>query len=356
VKDLFAVKGYPTTWGAKPFAKQVLDLDATVVERLDAAGAVLLAKLSLGALAMGDVWFGGTTRNPWNVAQGSRGSSAGSAAATAAGGVVFALGTETLGSIVSPSERCGCTSLRPTFGRVSRSGAMSLSWSMDKVGPIARSAADAALVFAAIHGADGEDLAAVDRPFAVAPAADVKGWRVGYLEGPGEQVPQYRRVLLALKALGVRLVPAALPRYPVDAMRFLLHAEAAAAFDELTRSGRDDELTRQEPDAWPNLFRTARLIPAVEYIQAQRLRTRLMADFDAAWTDFDFLVHPSFLGDLLLTTNLTGHPTAVAPAGFRGDGTPYGMSFTGRLMWDDRLLALVAAWQRATDHHRRHPG
>ena len=353
-KDLFAVKGYPTTWGAKPYAAQTIDADAAVVERLDAAGAVLVAKLSLGALAMGDVWFGGRTNNPWNVEQGSSGSSAGSAAAVAAGGVAFALGTETLGSIVSPSERCGCTSLRPTFGRVSRHGAMSLSWSMDKVGPLCRSAADAALVFRAIHGADPRDPASVDAPFAVA-APDVKGWRVGYLEGPGERVPEYRKVLEELKALGVVLVPADLPRYPVAAMRFLLMAEAAAAFDELTRDGLDDRLTRQDPAAWPNQLRTARLIPAVEYIQAQRMRTRLMEDFGKAWDGFDFLVHPSFLGDLLLTTNLTGHPTAVAPAGFRDDGTPYGMSFTGRLLWDDRLLALVAAWQRTTDHHRRRP-
>ncbi len=378
-KDLLAVAGSPTTWGSRPFADQVIDADATVVRRLDEAGAVLLAKLSLGELAWGDVWFGGMTRNPWKPEEGSSGSSAGPAAAVAAGGVVFAIGSETLGSIVSPSARCGCSSLRPTFGRVSRAGAMALSWSMDKLGPMARSARDAALVFAAIAGEDAADdatlaaRAAPEFPAAGAMAApaggsaggvpgfrppgpvDVKGWRVGYVpEVFGPDVAE-RSVLDELSALGVELVPVELPRAPLGDLLVILSAEAAEAFDRLTLDGQDELMARQVDQAWPNVFRCARLIPAVEYLRAQRVRRRLMRDMDALMASVDVLVHPSDDDAPLIIGNLTGHPTFVAPCGFRDDGTPRSISFTGRLFDEARLLALGEAWQASTEHHRRHP-
>jgi Asp-tRNA(Asn)/Glu-tRNA(Gln) amidotransferase A subunit family amidase len=350
-KDLLATRGVRTTWGAEPFADQVLDLDATVVKKLDAAGAVLIAKLSLGALAWGDVWHGGTTKNPWNPEQGSSGSSAGPASATAAGGVVFAIGSETLGSIVSPSTRCGTSSLRPTFGRVSRHGAMALSWSMDKLGPLGRSARDCALVFDAIRGSDGLDPTARDAPFAWAGPVDVRGWKVGIPKGAFEDAAA--PVLAELRALEVELVEVELPSYPVDEMMIVLNAEAATAFDELTRDGRDDQLARQVRRAWPNAFRVARLIPAVEYLRAQRLRTQLMLDMDKALSGVVALVHPSFAAKLLAITNLTGHPTFVAPNGLReerGKKTPTSISFTGHLDDEARLLALAHAWQAATPY------
>ena len=359
-KDLLAVRGTRTTWGAKPFEEQVIDVDATVVERLDAAGAVLVAKLSLGALAMGDVWFGGRTRNPWDTRQGSSGSSAGSASATAAGCVPFAIGSETLGSIVSPSDRCGTTGLRPTYGRVSRRGAMALSWSMDKLGPLCRSAEDAALVYAAIAGVDARDAHTVDLPVRIPHRAEVAGWRVGILAEAFEESERTAHVLGELEALGVELVPIELPDYPVWPMMIILQAEAAAAFDELTRSGDDDLLTRQDRSAWPNSFRASRLIPAVEYIRANRLRSLLCADVHAALEDVDVLVHPSFGGSALGITNLTGHPSIAMPCGFRGEeergaGTPYSVTFTGKLYDEARLLALAQAWQASTDYHLRHP-
>ena len=354
-KDLLAVAGQPTTWGAAPFAGQRLEQDAEVVRRLDAAGAVLVAKLSLGALAWGDVWFGGRTRNPWNPEQGSSGSSAGPGAATAAGAVVFALGSETYGSIISPSERCGTTGLRPTFGRVPRTGAMTLSWSMDKLGPLTRSATDAALVLAAIVGPDGQDLSVLDLPFAVPVGVDVRGWRVGYDPASFEASPAHAPVLEQLRALGVELVPWRMPEAPLEALMLGLSVEAATAFDELTRDGRDDLLVRQVEQAWPNVFRVARLVPAVEFLRAQRLRTALCRDVHAALGDLVAWVHPSFAGDDLGITNLTGHPAVVMPAGFRDDGTPFGVTFGGRLYDEARLLALADAWQRSTDHHRQHP-
>ncbi len=360
VKDLCAVRGYRTTWGAKPFERQVIDEDAEIVRRLDEAGAVLIAKLSLGALAWGDVWFGGRTRNPWDPRRGSSGSSAGPASAVAAGGVAFAIGSETLGSIVSPSSVCGCSSLRPTFGRVPRSGAMALSWSMDKLGPMCRSIADAALVFAVIQGPDGRDPECVAAPFRLPPPpasgrdpALGRPFRVGYLaERAGD--PAYARVLAELRRIGVRLVPFEIPDWPAREMTLILVCEAAAAFDELTRSGRDDLLVRQVEQAWPNVLRAAHLIPAVEYIRANRLRTLMLRDFVRAMDGLDAVVHPSF-SKLLSMTNLTGHPTAVVPAGFTKKGLPYSISFTGRLFGESRLLALVQAWQEATPYHRRHP-
>jgi Asp-tRNA(Asn)/Glu-tRNA(Gln) amidotransferase A subunit family amidase len=358
-KDLLAVRGTRTTWGAKPFEDQVIDDDAAVVERLDAAGAVLIAKVTLGALAWGDVWFGGKTRNPWNLEQGSSGSSAGPAAAVAAGCAPFAIGSETLGSIVSPSARCGNSSLRPTFGRISRHGAMTLSWSMDKLGPICRSAADAALVFDAVHGADPRDPTTVSLPFtpplAAQGAPDVAGWKVGFLPGAAEDDARYAAVLDDLRGLGAELVPVELPDYPVRDMTFVLSAEAATAFDEFSRQGRGAEMVRQERHAWPNVFRLARLIPAVDYLRANRLRTLLIRDLSAALEGVRALVHPSFAGGLLSATNLSGHPTFVAPYGFREDGTPTSVSFTAPLFGETDLLMLAVAWQRATEHHLRHP-
>lgn len=359
-KDLLSAEGARTTWGARPYAEQILDADATVVRRLDEAGAVLLAKLTLGALAWGDVWFGGKTRNPWNLEQGSSGSSAGSAAAVVAGLVGFAIGSETLGSIVSPCTRTGATGLRPTFGRVGRHGAMALSWSMDKLGPIARSAEDCALVFSAIEGADGLDPTARDAPFGWDPAAPLDSIRVGYLAGAFEEERPAKAfddaAIEALRGLGVELVEVALPEAPpAGALGLVLTVEAAAAFDELTRSGRDDELVRQVADAWPNVFRQARLVPAVEYVQANRLRTRLMEAMEAALADVDVFVTPSFADDLLIVTNLTGHPCVVVPSGYREDGTPVSISFVGNLYRDDDALVVARAWQEATGHHLRRP-
>ncbi len=354
-KDLLAVRGYRTTWGAKPFEDQVIDLDAAVVERLDAAGAVLIAKVTLGALAWGDVWFGGMTKNPWNLQQGSSGSSAGPAAAVAAGCAAFGIGSETLGSIVSPSHRCGNSSLRPTFGRVSRHGAMTLAWSMDKLGPICRSAQDAAIVFAAIHGADPRDPTTVSLPFAAFATPELARMEVGFLPAAFEGNEEFEGVLIELESLGVSLVPLELPEYPVSDMTFVLSAEAATAFDEFSRGDGDDRMVRQERNAWPNVFRHARLVPAVDYLRANRLRTLLIRDFNAALAEVDALVHPSYADDILALTNLTGHPTFVAPCGFRDDGTPFSISFTGKLFGETELLALVRAWQSATDHHLRHP-
>jgi len=374
-KDLLAVPGYPTTWGAEPFREQLRPETATVAARLADAGAVLVAKLTLGALAWGDVWFGGTTKNPWNTEQGSSGSSAGPASATAAGLVGFAIGSETWGSIVSPCTRCGVTGLRPTFGRVSRHGAMALSWSMDKLGPIARSVEDCALVFAAIEGPDGLDDSVVPSPFDWPIPRDVRTLRVGYLpelfdedrsadvedeERRGRIVEWQehdRRVLSTLRELGLRLEPIRLPRdYPVDALAFILSAEAATAFDSLTRSGKDDRLVRQIEQAWPNVFRQAQLIPAVEYIRANRIRTLVMQEMERAMESVDLFVAPTFGGGNLLLTNLTGHPAVVLPNGFRAsDGTPTSITFTGRLNGEAELLAVARAYQQATDFHLVRP-
>jgi Asp-tRNA(Asn)/Glu-tRNA(Gln) amidotransferase A subunit family amidase len=356
-KDLLAVKGYRTTWGAMPYKDQTIDEDATVIKKLDDAGAVLVAKLTMGALAWGDVWYGGMTRNPWNLEQGSSGSSAGSASATAAGLVAFAIGTETWGSIVSPSTRCGDTGLRPTYGRVSRTGAMALSWSMDKIGPICRTVEDCAIVFDAIRGADGADQTLIDAPFNYDPKVDFKKLRIGYLKKLFEEDYDNKAndaaTLAKLRELGCELVPVELPDYPVDAIAFILSAEAAAAFDELTRSGRDDLMVRQTRDAWPNVFRASRFIPAVEYIQANRLRYLIIQDMQKLGVDV--WLSPSFGGSNLLLTNLTGHPCVVLPNGFDEKGSPTSITFMGRLFGEARLLAVAKAYQDATDFHLKHP-
>ncbi|MFV2006024.1 MAG: amidase [Longimicrobiales bacterium] len=358
-KDLLAVKGYRTTWGAKPYEDQVIDENATVVRRLEEAGAVLIAKLTLGALAQGDWWYGGRTRNPWNLEQGSSGSSAGSASSTVAGLVGFSIGTETLGSIVSPATRCGATGLRPTFGRVSRYGAMALSWSMDKIGPLGRAVEDCALVFDAIHGADGKDPTARTLPFnwdAEAPLSDL---RIGFLKRAFESertTDADKAALEVIRSLGIDPVPVELPdEFPLRAMRIILSAEAAAAFDELTLSGRDDLLTRQGRGTWPHTFRTARMTPAVEYIQANRLRTMVMGATEAALDGIDVFITPTFAQGVLLLTNLTGHPTVVLPSGFTEEGTPVSISFVGKLWGDAETLRVARAFQEATDYHLKRP-
>jgi len=362
-KDLIAVEGSPTTWGSPPWRDQRPADDATVVSRLDEAGAVLVAKLSTGELAMGDSWFGGRTRNPWDPEQGSSGSSAGPASATAAGAVAFALGTETYGSIVSPSSVCGCSSLRPTFGRVSRTGVMALAWSLDKVGPMARNVADLGPVLAAIDGGDGVDPTVVARPFVPPGRVDVAGWRVGVSDASFEQFDEDRHVLEELASLGVELVPVELPRLPTREMLLAVVVESAAAFDELTRADRLRELAVQ--DGWPKSFLAARFVPAVEYLRGMRLRTELMVAMEQVMDGLDAIVHPTGAVRMLSIGNLTGRPTVAAPCGFESKPpspeqgsslrTPRSISFTGQLFGESRLLALAAAWQRATSHHLEHP-
>jgi Asp-tRNA(Asn)/Glu-tRNA(Gln) amidotransferase A subunit family amidase len=358
-KDLLAVRGYKTTWGAEPYKDQVIDDTATVVKKLERAGAVLVAKLTLGALAWGDVWYGGMTRSPWNLEQGSSGSSAGSAAATAAGLVAFAIGTETWGSIVSPSTRCGATGLRPTFGRVSRAGAMALSWSMDKIGPICRTVEDCAIVFEAIRGPDGIDQTVLDGSFEYDFRVELEKVRVGYLRDAfDEEYENHDRdaaTLVEMRELGAELVPVDLPEYPVYSLAFVLSAEAAAAFDQLTRSNQDDSMVRQIKNAWPNVFRSSRFIPAVEYIQANRLRHEIIQGMHQVMADVDVYVSPTFGGGNLLLTNLTGHPSVVLPNGFDEKGSPTSITFVGNLYDEATLLAVANAYQRVTEYHKQHP-
>lgn len=361
-KDLLAVKGHPTTWGTPPYRDQMLDYDATVVQRLDAAGAVLIAKLTLGELAQGDRWYGGMTRNPWKLDQGSSGSSAGPASATAAGCMGFAIGSETLGSISSPSTRCGVTGLRPTFGRVPRTGAMALSWSMDKLGPLARSVEDCALIFAAMHGPDGADQTVHAAPFNWDGNAPLAGLRVGYVksafDAPVDRHPTKPfddAALDTLRGLGLDLIPVEIPDLNYNAMRIILTAEAGAAFDELTRSGRVRELVQQGAGAWPNSFRTARFIPAVDYLNANRVRTLAIQQWDTLMQTVDVIVAPTNSGQLT-ATNLTGHPAVILPNGFRPtDGTPVSLTFLGRLFGEESLLRVANAYQKATPHHTKHP-
>jgi Asp-tRNA(Asn)/Glu-tRNA(Gln) amidotransferase A subunit family amidase len=364
---LIVVKKTKTTWGARPFRDQEIDETATVVEKLDEAGAVLVAKLSLGALAWGDVWYDATTKNPWNLAQGSSGSSAGPAAAVSAGCVPFAIGSETLGSIVSPSTRCGVTGHRPTFGAVSRHGAMTLSWTMDKLGPIARSALDCALVYDALRGAEDRDPATVDVPFPFDPDRSIGDLRVGYLEDAFrhdyDNKSADQQTLTVLERLGGDLKPVAWDvDVPVDALLNTLDVEAAAAFDELTRSEGIDEMVRQGKDTWPNVFRTARFVPAVEHVQMNRLRVELMEQVHATMRELDVLVSPSFGGNTLGITNLTGHPCVCIPNALRpveegpeGRRQPGSISFVAPLYKDHRALRLAHAVQQETEVHTRRP-
>ena len=339
-KDLLATRGYPTGWGAMPFKDQVLDVDATIVQRLEQAGAVLIAKLTLGALASGDVWHGGVTKNPWDTSEGSSGSSAGAGAATAAGLVGFSIGSETMGSIVSPSTRCGVTGLRPTFGRVSRHGAMALCWSMDKLGPMCRSVEDCALVLSAIYGQDGMDATLSPRAFAWDPALDPRSLRIGYVasafeaadEGEtgehhrpqGEELQRANQVnsaavLDVMRAEGYELIPIELPATDMQGLWLILYAEAAAAFDAITRDGQVDTLVRQDDEAWPNQFRAARFIPAVEYINANRFRTQLMRDMAQLMDSVDVFIVPSFGANALQITNFRGIPASSCPTASRTD-------------------------------------
>jgi Asp-tRNA(Asn)/Glu-tRNA(Gln) amidotransferase A subunit family amidase len=361
-KDILAKKGYKTTWGSVPYQDQTLDVDATVIQRLEAAGAVLCVKTSVGELAMGDVWFGGKTRNPWKTENGSSGSSAGTASAVSAGLIPFGIGTETLGSIVSPSTVCGTTGLRPTFGRVSRYGAMALSWSMDKIGPIARSVDDCALVFNAIYGPDGNDLTVMAAPFQYSPLASLKGMRIGYVKKAFESNYATRAndslTLQVLRNLGAELVPFELPTgVPANRISFLLGAEAAASFDELTRSGKDDKMVRQLKNAWPNEFRSSRFVPAVEYIQANRARTKLINEMamQLKTANLDVYISPTYAGGNLTLTNLTGHPCVVLPNGFNKQNTPSSITFMGQLFEEGKVLAVAKAYQDATDWHKKHP-
>jgi len=412
-KDLLATKGYRTTWGAGGFENQTLEEDAAVVKRLDDAGAVLVAKLTMGALALGDVWFGGVTRNPWNPNQGSSGSSAGPASATAAGCVTFSIGSETLGSIASPASRCGCTGLRPTFGLVPRTGAMTLSWSMDKLGPICRTVEDCALVLDAIYGPDGRDRTVHPAAFNWDADFDWRKLRIGCLtsdfehpklpQEPTKQEPaktpeqqrkreedkkrreslrariEYDRkyndaALMKLRQMGVNLVALELPKFPYDALRIMLNAESAAAFDDLTRTGRDKLLTSQTDHDWPNSFRVSRFIPAVEYIQAARARTFVMQAMAKLFDEVDVIVAPTMGSDQLVITNLTGHPAVILPNGLRGPdapkppsddptdfqnaggpGTTTSITFLGKLYGEAELLAFARAYQEATGFHLNHP-
>ena len=357
-KDLLAVPGYKTTWGATTHKDQIIDETATIIKKLEDAGAVLVAKLTLGALAWGDVWFGGKTRNPWNMEQGSSGSSAGPGSATAAGLVGFSIGSETWGSIVSPATRNGVTGLRPTFGTVSRSGAMALSWSMDKLGPMCRSVDDCALIYSVIKGTDGLDLSVVDVPFQVPLKKELRSLRIGYIESAFNDTntaDNDRAVLTRLRELGFKLVPIELPEFPTSSLSFLLNVEAAAAFDEMTRNNKDDELVRQVKWAWPNVFRTARHVPAVEYIQANRARMILNQKMSELFKNIDVYVVPSFWGDNLLRTNLTGHPCVVLPNGFNEKGSPTSISFIGDLYKDGEVIAVSHAYQRGTGWHKKYP-
>jgi len=358
-KDLLATKGIKTTWGSVPYKDQVFDYDATVIKRLEDADAVLLAKLTMGELAWGEVWYGGMTRNPWNIKEGSSGSSAGSAAATSAGLVAFSIGTETWGSIVSPSTVCGTTGLRPTYGRVSRTGAMALSWSMDKIGPICRTVEDCALVFNAIHGPDGEDQTLFDLPFNYTPAIDLKGLKIGYLtkefEAEKTNLANDSLTLVKLTQMGATLVSVEMPKSFTPDLNIILSVDAGAAFDELTRSGKDDLLVRQIKDAWPNVFRLSRFIPAVEYIQANRVRWLAIQEMKTLMDSVDILIAPSMEGDNSLLTNLTGHPVVVVPNGFSKEGTPTSISFIGRLFDEATICAVAKKYQDATGFHLKHP-
>jgi Asp-tRNA(Asn)/Glu-tRNA(Gln) amidotransferase A subunit family amidase len=397
-KDLLAVAGYRTTWGAGGFETQSFDYDAEVVKRLDAAGAVLIAKLSMGALAQNDGWFGGRTRNPWNPAQGSSGSSAGSASATSAGCVGFSIGTETLGSISSPSTRCGVTGLRPSFGLVPRTGAMALSWSMDKIGPITRSVEDCAIVLNTIYGPDGHDLSVQAAAFNPDLTMDIHKLKVGYIKSsfdepkmpePGandteqraaqrklqyeRQIYDYqyaKKSLTVLKEMGIDLLPMEMPKFPFSSLTPMLEAEAAAAFDSLTVSGRDALLTGQTPGDWPNTFRVARMYSAVDYINASRARALALAQMTEAFAPFDVIV-TSGQGTQLTATNLCGQPAVIVPNGVRGDdapvaatqganstggpGTPLSLTFLAPLYQDAKAVALAHAYQVKTGFHLLHP-
>ncbi len=361
LKDLFAVKGTKTTWGAEPYKNQVIDNNSYVYTKLHEAGAVLIAKLTLGALAMDDYWFGGRTKNPWNMLEGSSGSSAGSAAVTVAGLVPFAIGTETYGSIISPSTVCGATGLRPTFGSVSRSGAMTLCWSLDKAGPICRSAEDAAIVFYYLHGTDGIDAAAVNMPFNYTGKADLSKMKIAYAKnyfGKKDTLGNEDAVLDVFRKAGAQLIPIDFPDsgiYNFDMIGIVIGSESAAAFDGFTRTGLDDQMTRQGKGEWPNYFRAARFIPAVEYINANRYRYTLMQKVNEVIEKYDVIICPTWVGNQAAITNLTGHPAISLPTGFNKEHTPTSITLIGKLYDEATILSIAKVYQDATQWNKMHP-
>ena len=361
-KDLISVEGYKTTWGAMPYKNQEINHTATIIRKLEEAGAVLIAKLSSGALARGDVWFDGETKNPWDTLQGASGSSAGSGSATSAGLVGFSLGTETLGSITSPSNRNGVTGLRPTYGRVSRDGVMSLSWSMDKVGPICRSAEDCAIVFDVIRGKDSLDVTTREVGFSYDSDIDITTLNVAYLKKDIEKdttevKTNLLKALAILDSLGVQPDSMKLPTdYPFDGFDIILRAEAGAMFDDMVRSGKVDIMVQQTQRSRANSLRQARFIPAVEYLQANRFRRLLIEEINDLFEHYDVIIAPTFSGSRqLLITNLTGHPVVTVPTGFDEKGHPTSITFIGNLYQEGVILGMAHAYQVATKHHLQRP-
>jgi Asp-tRNA(Asn)/Glu-tRNA(Gln) amidotransferase A subunit family amidase len=360
IKDLFAVKGTHTTWGTPPYKNQVINKTSFVAEQLQKAGAVLIAKLSLGELAMDDVWFGGLTRNPWDTSKGSGGSSAGSASATAAGLVPFAIGTETYGSIVDPAMRCGVTGLRPTYGSIARTGAMALAWSSDKIGPICRSAEDAAIVFNYIHGADNTDASSIQFAFNYTGSVNMKKLKIAYVKNYMDTLPENspeKKTLIVLKEMGAQLIPITFPDslHGDEMLSLIIGVESAAAFDLLTRSSEDDQMVQQNKDRWPNTFRTSRFVPAVEYLNACRMRYQIMKKMDPVIDSYDIIIAPPETGDQLAITNLTGNPSVTLPNGFLSNGLPSGITFIGKHFGEANLLAFAKAYQLHTGFQLRHP-
>ena len=386
LKDLFDTKDIKTGWGAEPYRDRVPDKDATVVKRLRAAGAVLLGKTTLGALAFNDIWYGGRTKNPWNLNEGSSGSSAGSASATAAGLCSFTIGTETLGSITSPSQRCGTTGLRPTFGRVSRCGGMSLCWSLDKVGPICRCVEDTGIVLSVLNGYDENDRFSIQAPFNFNNSKKIKDLVIGYLPDAFEEGASEldRATLKVAKNLGVKVKKVELEDLPYMSLINILYAEAAAAFEHLTLSNEDDTLTRQDKEAWPNIFRKARFLSAVDHVQLDRLRYLVMKALDKLFKEVDILIGPFDTGPMLVASNFTGHPCLHLRAGFeclatRGTASfgsitsgitnlkseevvkenkfkvPNGISLWGGLFQEEKILNFGMALENALDVYKERP-
>lgn len=361
LKDLAAVKDYPTTWGSEPYREQKIDYNATVVEKLDSAGAILIAKLSSGALARGDVWFDGQTRNPWDTTQGASGSSAGSASATSAGLVGFSIGTETLGSIISPSSRCGVTGFRPSYGSVSRFGFMTLSWSMDKVGPICRSAEDCAIVFNAIRGSDVKDPMSMDMAFNVDPFIPWSDYRLGYKSidrkrDTSELWKVYSRTLGEIQSMGLITDSIQLPKdYPFEAFDIILRAESGAFFDELVRSGDVDKMVQQHQDSRANSLRQSRFIPAPEYLQANRHRRALIEEMNTLFEKVDILLIPAYADNISMITNLTGHPAISLPVGIDSKGRPLSLCLIGKLYDDGPMIRLAMDFQKITGYDEMHP-
>ena len=361
LKDLISVEGYPTTWGAYPYKNQRINKTATIARELERSGAVLVAKLVSGSLARGDVWFGGMTRNPWDTKQGASGSSAGSGSATAAGLVGFSIGTETLGSIVSPSTRNGITGLRPTYGRVSRNGVMSLSWSMDKVGPMCRSAIGCAIVFEAIYGKDPLDPTSVDASYFFNIKSKPEKYKIGYLKDLIEKDTtdsgdNIRDVIKLLKQNGISLLPINLPKnYPFKVFDIILRSESGAHFDELVRSGKVDNMVQQNQKSRANSLRQSRFIPAVEYIQANRFRSKLIEEMHSIMEEIDVLISPTSGGNQLMITNLTGHPVVCVPTGFDSENHPTSISFLGNLYQEEKILEFANFFQKITNHHLKYP-